>query len=207
MRSKRAASPSIPGPLRWGFRQYLVSERPTPTGRRFEVRSPQDDTVLFCRVKRSDPGLVFFADDEDATELFRLEPRHVRPFQRSYEAVDSTTGMSFGQIRKRVYEPQKKTEWFLFNPDGEQIGLVTETAADPTLLRRLLPVDRLHSKAWALHWGQSIGGKIQPRPGFMGERCDVDLSLDTKDEIDRRLVLGATIALRADPHHAEPDGA
>lgn len=203
MKGKRAETAPIPGPQRWKFRNYSIHERALPFGRRFEVRTPDEELVLYCRAKRSDPRLVFYADGEEATELFRFEPKKVRQFQRSYDAIDARSGQLFGQVRKRVYAPLEKVEWFILDEEGAQVGLVTETAASPSLLRRILPVDRFLPKAWAIHWGQFVAGTLQPKLGVMGERLDLDLRFDTRDEIDRRLVLGTVIALRADARRAE----
>lgn len=198
-----ASRASTAGPARWGFREYSVHERPTPFGRRFEVRSPDDQVVLFCRAKRNDPRLVFFADEAESQELFRFEPHAVPRFERSYRAVDALSGQAFAEVRKMVYQPLEKSEWFIVDPEGDPVGMVTETAPEPSLLRRLVPVERLFPKAWAIHWGQSIAGTIQPRPGLVGERLDIDLSLDKRDEIDRRVVLGITVALRSELRRPE----
>lgn len=197
MKGKRAAAP-VPGPQRWGYRTYSIQERLLPFGRRFEVRSPSNELVLFCRAKRGAPQIVFYADEEERAELFRLDARPVRQFQRSYDVVDALTGKKFGELRKRVYEPSHKVEWFILDAEGNQAGLLTETAPPPSLIRRLLPMDRFLPKSWALHWGQAIAGTLQPRIGLMGERLELDLKFDAKDEIDRRLALAAAIALQTD---------
>lgn len=199
MKGRPAADP-LPGPMRWSYRSYSVLEKGTAFGRRFEVRSPKDELVLFCRFKKSEPRITFWSDEQESRELFRLEPTKVRLYQRAWEAFDPLTQRPFGQVRKKVYEPTEKVEWFIFNPDGEQLGLLTETAPEQTLLRRILPVERLFSKAWALHWGQSIAGAVQPKPTLVGDRLEVDLGFDHKDEIDRRLALATVIAARADAH-------
>jgi hypothetical protein len=203
MKGKRATTQPMPGPQRWKYRNYSIHEGALPFGRRYEVRSPQDELILVCRSRRSDARLLFFADEKESVELFRFEPRTVRQFHRSYEAVDSLTGQPFGLVRKRSYAPTRKVEWFVFDTDANQIGLITETAASPSLLRRILPMDRFLPKAWAVHWGQAIAGTLQPKLGVMGERLELDLRFDTRDEIDRRLVLGTAVALRADLRRPE----
>jgi hypothetical protein len=205
MKGRRASS-AAPGPQRWKYRQYSILER-RPLGRRFEVRSPNQELVLVCRSKAADPSLVFYADDDGSAELFRFVPQQVRQFQQAYEAVDALTQRKFGEVRKRVYEPSGTTEWFVFDADGNQIGLVTQTASSPSLLRRLLPVERATTKAWALHWGQTVAGTVEPHPGLIGERVDLDLKYDARDEVDRRLALGVAIALRADLHRGARAGA
>lgn len=194
------AERAVPGPQRWSYRTYVIHERATPFGRRFEVLSPQEELVFLCRAKRSDAKLVFQAGPDDGAELFRLEPKKVRQFQRSFVAVDGLTGQPFGEVRKKTYVPQKKAEWFIFDQEGTLVGLFTETAPPASLLRRIVPVDRLFQKAWALHWGQTVAGTLEPRPAIVGEKLELDLKFDARDEIDRRLALGAAVALRADAH-------
>lgn len=203
MGKKRASTAPVPGPQRWRYRNYSIHESVLPFGRRFDVRTPNDEVVFYCRPRRSDPRLTFYADEDEAVELFRLEPKKVRQFQRSYEAIDPAASQPFGQVRKRLYQPLGKAEWFIFDGDGTQVGLITETAPSPSLLRRFLPMDRFLPKAWAVHWGQIVAGTLQPKLGVMGERLELDLRFDTRDEIDRRLVLGAAVALRVDLKHSE----
>jgi len=203
MKGRRATAGNVPGPQRWGFKTYSIHERVMPFGRRFEVQGPNDEPVLYCRAKRGAQRLVFHADAKRSTELFRLEARKVRQFQRAYDAVDGFTGNKFGEVRKRVYEPASKAEWFLLDAEANQLGLLTETAPPPSLIRRLLPMDRFLPKSWALHWGQSIAGTLQPKAGLMGERLELDLKFDARDEIDRRLAIAAAIAMRTDQGKAE----
>jgi len=200
---EKTRAPDLPagGPQRWKFRKYSVWERPTPFGRRFEVRSPDGSLVLFCKSRRSDPRLVFFTDESESAQIFRFEPKPLRHYQRAFEVVDAFTDRVFGQLRKKVYGPLKKEEWFILGPEGETLGLVSETAPRPNIVTRFLPVTQFWKRPWALTWGQTIAGTIQPRRSLMGERVDVDLGLDMKDEIDRRLVLGVVVAMRRD-HHA-----
>lgn len=203
MKAAQQTTPAMAGPLRWGYRQYALIERRSPGGRRFEVRSPKDELVLLCRIRNRDDEMVFFADEKGTQELFRMEAKTVRLFDRAFDVIDPVSKKPFAEIRKKYYKPLRKSEWFIHDPDGELVGMVTETAPESSLLRRLIPVDRLFPKAWALHWGQAIGGIIQPRMGFINERLDINLGLDTKDEIDRRVAIAVTVALRADEAKGE----
>lgn len=188
------------GPLRWGFRKYVVSEHSSPFGRRFEVHTTNKELVAYCPLKRGDDRFVFYADENATEELFRLQPKRVRQFARGYEVEDARTGNRFGEIRKKEYKPLKKHEWFLFNPDGEPLGMVTEATPAPSLLRRLLPVEPFSAKAWQVHWGQQICGSIRPEPTWLGVRMVLDLNLDVKDQIDRRLALALVVAMNADEY-------
>lgn len=200
MKGRPSASPVPAGPLRWGFRSYTVAQHATPFGHRYEAIGPGKETIAFTRMKRGEADFVFFSDDSEKEELFRLHPKPVRLYAVSYDAVDSRSGTTFGEIRRRDYSALSKSEWFLFNPEGEIIGMVAETAPTPSLLRRLVPLDVFFRKSWQFHWGQQICGSIRPEASLLGDRLVLDLGLDTKDAVDRRLALAVTVTISHELH-------
>ncbi|MBI2077771.1 MAG: hypothetical protein HYT80_05280 [Euryarchaeota archaeon] len=173
------------GPGRWGYRVYNIVERPTPRGRRYEIHTPERELVAACRIRKDAQAISFFADTKESQEIV-------------FEVVDSQSGRPIGEFRKKVYPPLGKSEWFIFNPDGDPVGMVTETASD-SWVGRLLSMGASRPRAFDLHWGQAIGGKISRRRMLLGlDHTQVDLSLDKKDVIDRRLALGLAVLVRDD---------
>lgn len=175
----------------------------TARGRRYEIRTPTKELVAMCRARRGSDALTFFADEKESQELFRFEPKSVRQYAAAYDLVDGPTGRTIGEFRMKVYRPLKKSEWFIFNPEGEPIGMVTEAAPPPTLLGRLLPMIRRRGKSFEVHWGQAVGGRISRGWALLGlDHTEVDLSLDKHDAVDRRLALG--VAILVTDHEREP---
>lgn len=145
-----------------------------------------------------------YADDKEETEILRFQPKTIRQYAAAYDVIDAPSGKQIGEFRKKVYRPLKKSEWFIFNSDGEPIGMVLEAAPSPSLIGRIIPVSMLRPKAFEVHWGQSVGGRISPKKLIFGkDQVEVDLSLDKKDVIDRRLVLGVAVLVRDDERNGD----
>jgi hypothetical protein len=185
------------GPGRWAFREYHIFERPSPRGRRYEIQTPTKQLVALCRIKRGSQALTFFGDEDEATELMRFVPKAVRQYTAAFDVVDGPTGKTIGGFRKKVYRPLNKSEWIIVDAEGEPLGMVTESAPTPTWLSRVLPVTTPRAKSFDVHWGQAIGGRITRRLSLPGtEHVQLDLSLDKRDVVDRRLALGAAVLVR-----------
>lgn len=197
-RAKPAQQPVGPG--RWGFRIYHIFDRPTPRGRRYEIRTPEKELVAICRTRRNADALSFFADDTETTELVRFLPKSVRLYSAAYEVVDPASGKTIAEFRKKTYRPLGRSEWFIVNSEGDPLGMVMESAPGPSILSRFIP-SATRPKTFEMHWGQSVGGRISHKRVLLGlDHTQVDLSLDQRDEIDRRLALGVAVLVRAHEH-------
>jgi hypothetical protein len=204
MKKTRSKAQTPVGPGRWNLRLYEISERAGPRARRYEVRSPEDDLVALCRIKRGEPETIsVFADEDEETELMRLEPKTLRQYAAAYDVHDSVAGKTIGEFRKKVYRPLRKSEWFIFNAEGDPLGMVTESAANSGFLGRLLPLPGSRTKSFDVHWGQSIAGRISRKGLFGMEKTELDLSLDKRQEIDRRLAIGVAVLVRDHERNGE----
>ena len=204
MAKPRPKPPTDPvGPGRWGYRVYHIVERATPRGRRYEIQTPEKELVAACRIRKDAKAISFFADARESQEILRFKPKAVRQYASAFEVVDSQSGRPIGEFRKKVYPPLGKSEWFIFNPEGDPVGMVTETAPD-SWIGRLLSLGASRPRAFELHWGQTVGGRISRRRMLLGtDHTQVDLSLDKKDAIDRRLALGLAVLVGDDEKNGE----
>jgi hypothetical protein len=192
MASKARKAARSAGPARWAFSAYTIRERMTPRGRRHVVLSPDEKVVAVCQTRKEERDAVFLADDGDGPEeLFQLRPTSVPAAALAFEVVDSATGALIGEIRMREFKAEKKEEWLLQNRDGEGAGLVTKDISRFGVLQRVGLLHAFVPKTYQIHWGQAIMGTIHQHVGpLMAERMRVDLALDKKGAVDRRLVLG-----------------
>lgn len=198
-RPKPVSSPVGPG--RWGLRVYNIFERSTPRGRRYEIRTETKELVAFCRTKKAGGEVVLFADDKETIELVRLRPKAVRLYAAAYDVIDPLSEKQIAEFRKKTYRPLGRSEWFIMSPEGEPWGMVTESAPSQSGLSRVIPAPT-RPKAFEVHWGQSVGGRIVRKRVLFGlDHTQVDLSLDKRDEIDRRLALGVAVLVRDDEHN------
>lgn len=198
---KGRPDPRVPaGPLRWSFRKYLVAVHSSPFGHKFELRNEAGQLVAFCKAKRGADLFVFHTDEAAGEELFRLEPKKARLFSLAYGAVEPRTGKPFAELRMKEYKTVGKTEWFMYNAEGDQIGMAVEGPPPASLMRRMLGVKGASGRAWQVHWGQQVCGSIQPQASLLGDRLVLNLELDKKDETDRRLALALTVVIGAQLH-------
>jgi hypothetical protein len=148
-RARPVPSPSPVGPGRWSFRLYHILQRAGTKGRRYEIRTPAKELVALCRIKKKSDSVSMFADDEEKMEILRFNPKTVRQYAAAFEVVDTLAGRPIGEFRKKVYRPLNKSEWFIFNADGEPVGMVVEAPTPPGLLGRIRrrthqPQERTH---------------------------------------------------------------
>jgi len=191
------------GPGRWGYRIYHIIERPSPRGRRYEIQTPEKELVALCRIRKKSEAVSFFADPKESQEILRFHPKAVRQYASAFEVIDAPSGRALGEFRKKVYPPLGKSEWFIFNPDGDPVGMVTESAPD-SWVGRLLSMGQSRPRSFELHWGQAVGGRISRRRVLLGlDHTQVDLTLDKKAVIDRRLALGLAVLVRDDETNGE----
>lgn len=209
MKKARAETNVSPvGPGRWSFRQYHIFERPGAKGRRYEIRTPSKELVALCRIRKKSDSVSMFADEGEKQEILRFKPKTVRQYAAAFDVFDTVSNKQIGEFRKKLYRPLKKSEWFIFNQDGEPVGMVVEAPPPPTLLSRFVPLGPLRPKSFELHWGQAIGGRISRKRFLVGmDRVHVDLSLDKKETIDRRLALGVAVLLRDDERNGKDEPA
>lgn len=205
MKKARPTAASSPvGPGRWSFRLYDILERTGPRGRRYEIRSPAKELVAYCHIRRHAEDVSLYADEDEQQEILKFKPKSVRQYASAYDVIDAATGRQIGEFRKKVYRPLNKFEWFIFNADGEPVGMVMEAAPTRSLLGRFVPLPILQARSFEVHWGQAVGGRISRKRALFGaEHVQVDLSLDKKEAIDRRLALGVAVLMRDDERNGD----
>lgn len=194
------------GPGRWSFRLYEIFERPGTKGRRYEIRTPSKELVALCRIRKKSESVSMYADEDEKQEILKFKPKTVRQYAAAFDVFDTVANKQIGEFRKKLYRPLKKSEWFIFNQDGEPVGMVVEAPPPPSLLSRFVPLGPLRPKSFELHWGQTIGGRISRKKFLIGmDRVQVDLSMDKKESIDRRLALGVAVLLRDDERNGKDE--
>lgn len=180
---------------------FRFVQRKGPLGRRFELHAPEGELVGYA-VSNKDPATASFmvarpgGADEEAFRLTPVTPG--KTFARAFR-VDEPDGSDrpVGEVRKKEYRSVRKEEWFLFDGDGEPVGMITKdpprlgAIQEKGALRMFFPV------TYRLHWGQAIVGTVQDRVGvLLNDHMDIDLTLGPPHEIDHRLLLAAVFCLR-----------
>lgn len=178
---------------------FRFIQRKGPLGRRYEVRDLDKAVIGYINVDKESREAVFHAcqaggEDREAFRIAAREPS--KTFAYAYDVLAPGSD-SVGEVRKKEYRSVRKEEWFLFDADGEPVGMVTKDPPRLGAMQELGAFRLFFPITYRLHWGQTIVGTIQDRTGLLlNDHMDVDLTLVRPDDLDDRLVLGAIYCLR-----------
>ena len=194
--------------------RFTIRQRVQLVGNRYEVRvAGPDDTegelAAFVQQKTFalKEDLRFYADEEKATELFRVKARQRFDPRARYHVTDAA-GAEIGELKKEFKRSLSRSTWRVYAPDGEEAMWATERSLVRSLLRRalslggfipivgdilgLIPI-RYHFDFFA---GERRVGSFERRFGIR-DRYILDLSGDEERRIDRRVAIALAIAMDA----------
>ena len=87
-----------------------------------------------------------------------------------------------------------RDEWEVLDPYDQPVGILQEDSVGYALLRRLL-LGSLLPQNYDLLMGNQAVADYKQRFRFIGYHMDVDFSLDTNRQLDRRIGIAAAILL------------
>ncbi|MBI2844051.1 MAG: hypothetical protein HYX78_11685 [Armatimonadetes bacterium] len=166
-------------------------------GGSFRVYDPTGQIAVFANMKafklREDIGL--YSDETKSTELLRIKARQIIDFSAAYDVFDSSSNDKIGSLKRRGLKSMLKDEWIIMDNWDKDIGVIQEDSWLLALVRRfvtnLVP--------------QTYNGYIGTRPVFrfkqhfnpFVQKMDLDFSLDSGNELDRKLGIAAAVLLSA----------
>jgi uncharacterized protein YxjI len=166
--------------------------------------TPAGPPVAFVRQKRMAfrEDIRFFADESEATELFRIKARRVIDIGGRYDVHDST-GQQIGVLEHQFRKSLLRTSWRILSPADEEIAVAQEKNAALAIARRV--VDFVpYGDEWVpipydflIHAGDRELGHFTRKFLAMRDTYTLDLSGDQEKRVDRRLGIALAIGLDA----------
>jgi uncharacterized protein YxjI len=167
---------------------YKISAGPTP--------------VAFVRQKRMaiKEDIRFFADENEARELWRIKARSLMEFGGRYD-VTTPEGEKIGVLGKVFGKSLLRTTWSIMDADEQELAIAKERSVPIAILRRVIdavpygdfiPIP-FH---FTIDAGERHVGDLNRRFGVR-DTYDLDVSGDVERKIDRRLAVSLGIALDA----------
>lgn len=181
-----------------GQSQYLVRKKVLSiVGGKFHIYDNSGQLVLFSQMKafKLKEDIRLYSDETMNKELVTIQARSVIDFSATYDIVDAVTGERLGSLRRRGMKSILKDEWVILNPSESEIGLIKEDNSLLALLRRFLTNLIPQSFSVEINNRKITVFKQNFNP-FVG-KLNVDFSLDTANQLDRRLGLAAAVLLLA----------
>jgi uncharacterized protein YxjI len=167
---------------------YTISAGPAP--------------VAFVRQKRMaiKEDIRFFADDNEAHELWRIKARSVMEFGGRYDVV-TPEGERIGVLGKVFGKSLFRSTWSVMDANEQQLAIAKERSVSVAFFRRVIDAVPYGDFVpipfhFTIDDGDTHIGDLNRRFGVR-DTYDLDVSGDPERKIDRRLAVALGIALDA----------
>ena len=158
--------------------------------------------VAFVRQKRMalKEDIRFFADENEARELWRIKARSLMEFGGRYD-VTTPEGEKIGVLGKVFGKSLLRSTWSIMDANEQELAVAKERSVPVAILRRVIdavpygdfiPIP-FH---FTIDDGDTHIGDLNRRFGVR-DTYDLDVSGDTERKLDRRLAVSLGIALDA----------
>ena len=167
---------------------YRISAGPTP--------------IAFVRQKRMalKEDIRFFADENEARELWRIKARSLMEFGGRYD-VTTPEGEKIGVLGKVFGKSLLRSTWSIMDADEQELAVAKERSVPVAILRRVIDAVPYGDFVpipfhFTIDAGERHIGDLNRRFGIR-DTYDLDVAGDVERKIDRRLAVSLGIALDA----------
>jgi uncharacterized protein YxjI len=167
---------------------YRISAGPTP--------------VAFVRQKRMaiKEDIRFFADENEAHELWRIKARSLMEFGGRYD-VTTPEGEKIGVLGKVFGKSLLRSTWSIMDADEQELAVAKERSVPIAILRRVIDAVPYGDFVpipfhFTIDAAERHIGDLNRRFGIR-DTYDLDVAGDVDRRIDRRLAVSLGIALDA----------
>ena len=175
---------------------YLLKRKILALTGQFRIFNPAGQLVLFSKQKmfKLKEDIRAYADETMSQELLLIQARQVIDFSAAYDIIDSTTGTKVGALRRKGFRSLAQDEWQVLNPQDQVVGVLKEDSLGRALLRRFLLGSLLPQDYDLMMNGQRVAD-FRQRFRLFGYHLDLDFSMDSAKQLDRRIGIAAAILL------------
>jgi uncharacterized protein YxjI len=191
------------------YDRFLIEQLVRPVVNLYRItplaagETPAGPPVAFVRQRRLafKEDIRFFADESEATELFRIKARRVIDIGGRYDVHDAA-GQQIGVLEHQFRKSLLRTSWRILSPADEELAVAQEKNAVLAIARRV--VDFVPYGEWVpipydflIHAGETRLGHFTRKLFSLRDTYTLDLSGDHEKRVDRRLGIALAIALDA----------
>lgn len=145
------------------------------------------------KMLRMKEDIRIFSDESMTAELFRIQQEQILDAWGTYAVVDSRTNICVGKVKRSILSGIGADEWYILDPNGQQIGRVIE-GTGRGLARKYLPLGGLVPEQVKLEfYGQTVG-EIKQQFKVIGDCWEVDCSR-VPPQFDRRVLLAGMVLM------------
>lgn len=178
------------------FNQYLLKRQVFALTGKFRIYNPSGQLVLFSQQKmfKLKEDIRIFSDESMTQELLRIQARQIIDFSAAYDVVDPSYQTKVGALRRKGFRSMMRDEWEVLDINDQPIGILHEDNMTRALLRRFI-LGSLLPQDYDLLIGDRRVADFRQRFNLFRYELDLDFSMDTATQLDRRIGIAAAILL------------
>jgi hypothetical protein len=177
--------------------QYLLKRQVFALAGKFRVFDTSGRLLLFSEQKmfKLREDIRVYADEAKTQEVLAIKARQIIDFSAAYDVVDSASGQKVGALRRKGIASMFRDEWEVLDVNDNVLGKLFEDSMGLALVRRLLT--NLVPQNYDMTFGETRVGDYKQNFNPFTYELNLDFSMDTAHQVDRRLGIAAGILLAA----------
>ncbi|MBN8657380.1 MAG: hypothetical protein J0M11_16740 [Anaerolineae bacterium] len=179
------------------FNQYLLKRQVFALTGKFRVFDPSGRLLLFSEQKmfKLREDIRVYSDEAKTQEVLAIKARQIIDFSAAYDVIESATGQKVGAMRRKGLASMLRDEWEVLDVNDNVLGKLFEDSMGLALVRRLLT--NLVPQNYDMTFGETRVGDYKQNFNPFTYELNLDFSMDTAGQLDRRLGIAAGILLAA----------
>lgn len=177
--------------------QYLLKRQVFALTGKFRVFDTSGRLLLFSEQKmfKLREDIRVYADEAKSQEVLAIKARQIIDFSAAFDVIDSVSGQKVGALRRKGLASMFRDEWEVLDVNDNVLGKLFEDSMGLALVRRLLT--NLVPQNYDMLFGETRVGDYKQNFNPFTYELNLDFSMDTARQLDRRLGIAAGILLAA----------
>jgi len=177
---------------------YLLKRQAIALTGKFRFYDPGGNQVMFSEQKmfkwRED--IRVYSDETKTQEVLSVKARQIMDFSAAYDVVDTALNQKVGALRRKGLRSILRDEWEVLDAGDNVKGLLFEDSMGLALLRRFLLGSWLPQN-YDITFGTARVADLKQNFNLFRYELNLDFTMDTAQQLDRRLGIAAGILLAA----------
>lgn len=177
---------------------YLLKRQALALTGKFRFYDPMGNLVMFSEQKmfKLREDIRVYSDESKSQEVLSIKARQFLDFSAAYDVVDTSMNQKVGVLRRKGLRSILRDEWEVLDANDSVKGLLFEDSMGLALLRRFLLGNWLPQN-YDITFGQTRVADLKQNFNLFRYELNLDFSMDTAHQLDRRLGVAAGILLAA----------
>ncbi|HKJ37223.1 MAG TPA: hypothetical protein VJ972_00480 [Anaerolineales bacterium] len=178
--------------------KYLLKRQVFALAGTFRFYDPNGNLVMFSQQKmfKLREDIRVFSDEKKSQEVLSIKARQIIDFSAAYDVVDTEENEKVGTLRRKGWSSMLRDEWQVLDANDNQLGTLFEDSMGLALLRRFLLGSWLPQN-YDIAFGEQRVADLKQNFNLFRYELNIDMSMDTENELDPRLGIAAGLLLAA----------